>query len=146
MQRISTLVAMGIIALVAVGCERSEQPAKNETKRIESPDGDGGIAPAGTQPSADALKAASVKRERTMDVGCGKCMLNIQGMESCEAAVKVAGKAYEITGAYIDPTETGLCKALRKARVLGRLVPYDEGLTVNGQNAEFIADSIELQE
>ena len=143
MQRLNMLVTLSVIALLGIGFGPSGQPAKDQTKPSGPPAADAKEA----QPlaSADALKAASVKRERTMDVGCGKCMLNIQGMDSCEAAVKVGGKAYEITGAYIDPARTGLCKALRKARVVGRLVQYGEGWTINGQEGEFIADSIVLQ-
>jgi len=72
-------------------------------------------------------------------------MLKMAGVDSHELAVMIDGKSYLVVGEYVDPTESGMCEAVKKAQVVGRVVQY-EGLTANDQQAQFFAESIELQE
>ena len=158
MQRISLLTALVTVWSLAFGCERSDQPPEDPAKSIESSAGDQTVTPSGSEASASVdenvafefkIEATATKGKQirqTVEAGCGKCMFKMKGVDSCELAIKIDGKAYLVTGEYIDPTESGLCKAVKKAQVVGRLVQYPKGLTIGDQQGEFIADSIELQE
>ena len=116
MQRIILLTALVTVWSLAFGCGQSGQP-----------------------PEATATEGEQIRK--TLEVGCAKCMFKMKDVDSCELAIKIDGKAYLVTGEYIEPTESGLCKAVKKAEVVGRLVQYG-GLI----QTEFIAESIQLQE
>jgi hypothetical protein len=155
---------VGVCAL-AFGCERSGQPTEDQTKPVESSARDQAVEPSGPDPSgaeasapADEPQAAAIGQEmkvevtegeqspRTVEVGCAKCMFAMKGVDSHELAIMIGGKGYLVTGAYVDPTESGLCKTIKKAEVAGRLVKYGEGVTIDEREGEFIAVSIELEE
>ena len=158
MQRIVPLSALLAVSSLAFGCGRSGQPTEDQVKSIESSAGDQTVKPSDSEASAptDEPQTVAVRQEgkvtegeqirQTVEAGCGKCMFNMKGMDSHELAIMIDGKAYEVTGAYIDPTESGLCKAVKKAQVVGEVLLYGEGLTLDEQEGEFVAQSIQLQE
>jgi hypothetical protein len=156
MKRTVLLTALVAVASLAFGCGRSGQPPEKQVRPIESSAGNQTITLSGSEASAPVDQPQTVspsgnitEREqvrRTVEVGCGKCMFKMKGVDSCELAIMIDAKAYLVTGVHIDPTESGLCKTVKKARVLGRLVQYGEGLTIGEHQGEFIAESIELQE
>ncbi len=158
MQRITLFAALAVAVLLAFGCGRSDQPTEDHPESIEPSAGDQAVKTPGSEATApaDEPKTVTVREEekstdgeqvpQTVEAGCAKHMFNMKGIDSCELAIMIDGKAYEVTGAYIDPVESGLCKAVKKAQVVGRVVQYGEGLTIDGQQGEFIAESIQLQE
>lgn len=159
MQRIILLTALVTVWSLALGCERSDQPPEDQAKSIESSAGDQAVKPAGSGASAlkdEALRMTDdgppvkvIEGEQAPQIvqaACAKCMFNMNGVDSCELAIMIEGETFLVTGAYVDPEESGLCKAVKKARVAGRRVYYPEGATINEQQGEFIAVSIELQE
>ena len=158
MQRTVLFASLVAVWALAFGCERSDQPAEDQAKSLESSAGDQTVEPAHPEapaPGGEALRMTGGREVRvkegeqipqTVEVGCAKCMFRMKGVDSCELAIMIDRKAYLVTGAYVDPVESGLCKAVRKAQVAGRLVHYPEGATVGEQQGEFIAVSIDLQE
>ncbi len=158
MQRIVLLSALLAVSSLAFGCGRSDQPPEDPAKSIESSAGDQTVKPSGSEASASVdenvafefkVGATATKGKQIrqiVEAGCGKCMFKMKGIDSHELAIMIDGKANEVTGEYIDPTESGLCKTVKKAQVVGRLVQYPKGFTIGDQQGEFIADSIELQE
>ena len=158
MQRVVLLTALATAWSLAFGCERSGQPPEGPAKSMESSAGDQTVKHLGSEASAppDETVAFGLEAEttatqgeqirQTVEAGCAKCMFNMKGVDSCELAIKIDGKPYLVTGEYVDPTESGLCKAVKNAQVVGRLVQYPEDLTIGDQQGEFIAESIQLQE
>jgi hypothetical protein len=158
MKRTVLFAALVAISSLAFGCGRSGHPPEGSAKSVESFAGDQTTKPTGSEAStpADEPQAVTVRQEEkitegeqislTVEAGCGKCMFKMKGIDSCELAIALDGKAYLVTGAYVDPTESGLCKTVKKAQIVGRLVRYGDGLTLDEQQGEFIAQSIQLQE
>ncbi len=63
---------------------------------------------------------------QVVEVSCGKCKLGLAG-KTCDMAVRINGKAYYADGANIDAfgdahASDGMCNAIRKAEVQGKLV------------------------
>lgn len=72
-------------------------------------------------------------------------MFKMKDVDECELAAKINGKTYLVTGEYIEPASAGLCKEVKDAQVVGRIVRYPAGVTLGGQDSEFIAESIEIK-
>ncbi|MDP6526560.1 MAG: DUF6370 family protein [Kiritimatiellia bacterium] len=158
MQRIVLLAALLAVSSLAFGCGRSGQPTEHQIKSTESSAGDQTVKPSDSEASAptDEPQTVAVRQEgnitegaqirQTVNAGCGKCMFNLTGMDSHELAIMINGKTYEVTGEYVDPTESGLCKTVKKAQVVGKVLLYGKGLTIGDQEGEFVAFSIQLQD
>ncbi len=63
---------------------------------------------------------------QVVEVSCGKCKLGLPG-KTCDLAVRISGKAYYVDGADIDNfgdahADDGMCNAIRKAEIQGKLV------------------------
>jgi hypothetical protein len=78
--------------------------------------------------TAGAGMDASVGVELTdqvVETGCAMCMFGMNGLADCQTAIRVDGKVYLVRGSGVPDAEdhsTGLCHAIQKARVTGRLV------------------------
>ncbi len=80
-------------------------------------------------------KPASTVTEvaQTLEVGCASCLYDMDGVEGCVTAVKVADTSYLLEGAELDAHNNGLCATTKQAKVVGVI-----------QNGAFLASSIEL--
>src|SRR5262252_5423751 len=102
-----TLAALALAALVVAGCSS---------------------APRTTATSGAGMDAAAVGVELTdqvVDAGCAMCMFGMESLGDCQTAIRVDGKVYLARGTCVPDAEdhgTGLCHAILKARVTGRLV------------------------
>ncbi|OGX84959.1 hypothetical protein BEN48_15365 [Hymenobacter glacialis] len=61
-----------------------------------------------------------------VEAACGQCQLGLPG-KGCDLAVRVAGRAYFVTGTGIDShgdahARDGFCNTIRQARVQGKVV------------------------
>ena len=77
--------------------------------------------------SACATTSNQNKEEftRVVDAACGECKFDMTG-ESCDLAVKIDDKFYFVEGSAIDEhgdahAADGMCTAVRKAKVTGRI-------------------------
>jgi len=75
---------------------------------------------------------------RTAELACGQCQFGMAGT-NCDLAVRLAGKAYFVSGFHIDQfgdahATNGFCNAIRQARVIGRV-----------EHDRFVAEKIELR-
>lgn len=79
-----------------------------------------------TGESGTAPVATIVLQDRIVDASCGQCQLELPG-SGCDLAIAIDGSAYYVDGSHIDDHgdahgPDGLCNAVRRARVTGRLV------------------------
>lgn len=66
------------------------------------------------------------KKLQIVETSCGECKFGLKG-KSCDLAVRIAGKAYFVSGTSIDEhgdahDKDGFCNAIRKAEVQGEVV------------------------
>ncbi len=160
MQRTFLLTTFVVACLLACGCNRSDRSTEEQANSIESSGENQATVSSDPYVSerVDGPQTATVRSESTVEVtegeqnpqiaevGCAKCMFAMTGVEEHELAIMIDGRAYLVTGAYVDPTESGLCRQIRKAQVEGRLMHYGEGVTIGEQQGEFIAVNVQLQE
>lgn len=104
--------ALSISTFLVLGCE---QNAETDTQV------------ASVQPAETILVEAS----------CGQCQFGLPG-SGCDLAVRIDGEAYYVDGSSIDDHgdahgATGLCNAIRQARVEGRV-----------EKGRFVATSVEV--
>jgi hypothetical protein len=101
----------------------------------------------GAAPQTFAAEAAKKEKEirGVVKAGCAKCMFKMKDVDEHALAVKIDGKPYLVSGEFADPVKTGLCKEIKDAQVVGRLIHYPAGAKVNGQDGEFIAESFTLK-
>src|SRR5215475_7273191 len=100
------VAVLTLALLVAAGCAAS--PPRDE------PSGAG----------MDATTGVTLT-DQVVDAGCAMCMFGMESLGDCQTAIKVDGKVYLARGACVPDAEdhgTGLCHAILKARVSGRLV------------------------
>lgn len=70
--------------------------------------------------AVDAVKAEIAKlTDQELEVGCGSCIYEMEGVEGCELAAKVDGKPYLVTGVEFDTHGSGLCNSASKAKITG---------------------------
>lgn len=67
-------------------------------------------------------------KEKTYKVlaACGQCQFSMNNSEGCDLAIQIAGKHYWVKGSEMsdhgdEHAEDGMCKAIRKAKVIGKL-------------------------
>ncbi len=71
---------------------------------------------------AIALPAMAEPKDQVVEVACGSCIYEMDGVEGCEAAVKIDGRPYLLKGVKgLDAHAAGLCKSAKHARVLGEV-------------------------
>ena len=75
--------------------------------------------------------------DQEVEAACGQCKLGLKG-SGCDLAVRIDGKAYFVDGTKIDEhgdahTDDGFCKAIRSAKVSGKV-----------ENGRFVVTSFEL--
>ena len=80
----------------------------------------------GCQHHGDSAKSSSQNETFIAEAACGECQFGLEG-ESCDLAVRIAGKAYFVDGSGIDEhgdahAGNGFCNAVRQASVQGELV------------------------
>jgi hypothetical protein len=100
------LAVLALAGLLVAGC--SSPPPRAET------------AGAGMDASAGVELA-----DQVVETGCAMCMFGMNGLADCQTAIRVDGKVYLVRGTCVPDAEdhsTGLCHAIQKARVTGRLV------------------------
>jgi len=70
-----------------------------------------------------------------MEIGCAGCLYEIPGISGCrQAAVVVNGKPLLLTSADLDVHGSGLCRAVKKAKIAGRV-----------EGDKFVATNIEFE-
>jgi hypothetical protein len=100
------LAALVLAAIADAGC--SSPPPRVET------------AGAGMDASAGVALT-----DQVVEAGCAMCMFGMESLGDCQTAIRVDGKVYLARGSCVPDAEdhgTGLCHAILKARVTGRLV------------------------
>jgi len=108
----NVIQVLSITTLFALGCEQS---AETDTQV------------ASVQPAETILAEAA----------CGQCQFGLPG-GGCDLAVRIDGTAYYVDGSSIDDHgdahgATGVCNAIRQARVEGRV-----------EKGRFVATSVEV--
>jgi hypothetical protein len=84
--------------------------------------------------TAPPIALAAFQNE-ILEVGCGKCIYEMEGVERCETAIVVAGKPFLITGQGADAHEHGLCGSSKEAIV-----------TATPEGDHFQVTSLEIQD
>jgi hypothetical protein len=104
-----------MVVLVMVGCESKPEPAA-PTAESAAPSDESTSAPI-----ADAVGSTvkAVAGAKTVQAGCGMCIFKMDGVKSCQLAVKVDGKPYLVTGSDVNAHEAGLCDKAIDAEVVG---------------------------
>ena len=99
-----------------IGCEKSE----SETSRPPEV-----VVP---------MVASKVVETQLAEAGCAMCSYGIEGVQSCQLAVKIGDKAYLATGVEIDAHAAGLCAGVKPAEMAGKI-----------EGDKFIASRLELK-
>lgn len=89
--------------------------------------------------ASNQAHAPAPPAEQQVTVGCAMCIYNMDGVEDCVLAVKVAGTPYLVTGSDIDDhgdahAADGLCNAEREAVAVGRI-----------EDGKYVAQRIKLR-
>ncbi len=71
---------------------------------------------ASTQQSSDHHASAM-----TVEVGCASCIYEMEGVEDCELAARIDGKAYLVDLEGFDAHSAGLCAGAKTAVVTGAI-------------------------
>ena len=74
--------------------------------------------PDSAEPVASATKLVSA---RTVEAGCGSCIYEMPGVDSCKTAVLVDGQHLLVSGDHSDAHPLGLCSAASPAIVTGEV-------------------------
>lgn len=76
--------------------------------------------PKKTEPKTSAQPKETASSQ-ILVAGCGGCIFDMKGVDSCALAVKVEGKAYLVTGAQVNAHASGLCSEGKQAVVEGKV-------------------------
>ncbi len=87
--------------------------------------------PAASTDQASDLHASTM----TVEVGCASCIYEMEGVEDCELAARIDGKAYLVELEGFDAHSAGLCAGTKTAVVTGAI-----------EGDRFHATSLELAE
>ena len=75
----------------------------------------------GTEAMADAAPVEIQGQEMTVELGCGACIYEMEGVTKCTTAAKVGDATMLVVGGDIDAHSAGLCEAARDATVVGEV-------------------------
>lgn len=59
--------------------------------------------------------------DRTVEVGCAKCIYGMPGIQGCTLAANIDGQPMLVTGADVDFKANKLCSAAKPAVVTGTM-------------------------
>ena len=111
---VACLIAFGVIGCNHSGGHKHHSEHKDHTGHKDIPAKAGGI-------------------EKTVEVACGSCIYEMEGVQGCKTAVKIDGKPYLVTGGSLDAHTSGLCSGEKQAVVAGEV-----------KDGKFVASKIEL--
>lgn len=100
---IMTSLCLALAVLVS-GCK--ESPPQQETK---------------TEPVVKSAEVIAELDAKTVEVGCGMCIFQMEDVQGCKLAVKVDGQPYLVSDSTIDAHTSGLCTSAKQAQVTGTL-------------------------
>jgi hypothetical protein len=92
--------------------------------------------PAGEVASLGGDQAVVTLHDEVVEASCAMCEFGWSSLRDCRTAIRVGGQVYLAHGACVPDSEdhgTGLCHAILKARVSGRI-----------EGGDFYADSFTL--
>lgn len=116
MRNSMTLLMAGAAALWMTGCGSSP----TTTPDAEAP--------------AEPVAVEVAGEEMTVELGCGGCIYEMDGVESCITAAKVGETAMLVEGGGVDAHTSGLCQSARMATVVGEVKDgklYASSITLN---------------
>lgn len=67
--------------------------------------------------------------DRTVEVGCAKCIYDMPGVQGCTLAASIDGQPMLVTDAHVDFKSHALCSAPKEAVVTGAM--EGDGLIVS---------------
>lgn len=107
--RISRPLLLVVLSLLVAGC-REATPVGGQRGAMD----------------AAATSDESALVDAIVDVACGQCQFGLPG-KGCDLAIRIEGRALFVDGTGIDDhgdahAADGLCNAVRRARVSGRVV------------------------
>jgi hypothetical protein len=112
-------IALGLFAATVMGisgCGSSTTPPP----KVEAP--------------ADAVPVEIAGEEMTVELGCGGCIYEMEGVTACVTAAKVGETTMLVEGGGVDAHSAGLCEAARMATVVGEVKDgklYASSITLN---------------
>jgi len=122
--------ALATCALVAVaGCsEKSEETQEAPTSQAAAVDS-----------AIESASAATIQNvaftDATLEIGCGMCIYEMDGVDGCTTAAMVNGMPFLVTGVEFNAHASGLCGGAKQAVVSGEV-----------KDGAFVATKIEVQE
>jgi len=76
----------------------------------------------GAAAATDALLSnKAIEGGQKVELGCAKCIYDLEGAEGCETAVKVGDKVLMLSGFEVDAHKVGLCKSAKTAEAAGAI-------------------------
>jgi PBP1b-binding outer membrane lipoprotein LpoB len=113
-------------ALILTGCEpsTSNDSAKSDSTKVEAPKTDAakGAVP-GISDAAKGAVASAISNATKAEIACAHCVYHVEGVTSCQPAVKVGGQTLLLTGAAADVAKGNaeLCKAPKSVTLDGKI-------------------------
>lgn len=119
--RIAGLLAVTLM-IALTGCKKEETPAAT-----------GPSLPTISESDAPSVMVASFEN-RSLEVGCGKCIYEMPGVDDCTPAVKINGVPFLLTGVDLAAHDEGLCEAAKTAVVSGKV-----------EDGKFVATDVSIE-
>ena len=77
--------------------------------------------------------ATAALADEMIEVGCGSCMYDMEGVKGCVTAANIDGTPYLVSGVKLKAHAVGLCDMKKQAKVSGRV-----------EGGKFVASALEL--
>ncbi|MHC4947774.1 MAG: DUF6370 family protein [Planctomycetota bacterium] len=119
------LPCLSVVVLLALpGCEKKEPAPEAKTPAVAADN------------TADVRPAASTVaiEDLSVEVGCGKCIYHMPGVQGCEVAAVVNGTPMLVKGSGVDAHAHGLCGSSKTATVSGEV-----------KDGAFVATSVSVE-
>ena len=100
----SRIIVIGL-CVISSGC------SKSDTEQTPTP-----VTPVDQVPAVSQIVTT-----QTVEVGCGSCIFDMDGVSGCQLAVKIDQKPYLVSGSDIDAHTAGLCAGAKQAEVAGKI-------------------------